>query len=550
MPRKKFDGEAKITVKDDGSKNVKKLEKSFGSLARKVKSAGLAIVAALASVVVAIKLLEAAGERLGQRRALGRTLKAQGLSAKDLVRELKGLANQQIATSDIILASNRALALGIAAADLPGLLEAATKASVSLGISATVAFNDITTGVGRASPLILDNLGIVVDAVKIYKDFADSVGLSVEELTKQQKTAALSAAVMENAAKGAEDFADAQSRVTVAIATSTAGLKEWFEQTVDSIAKNDALAETIEGLSEGTSNYAAALRALRVEQDTLSEADREFIESTKLSRKEFDLLLGMLPFLHRAFQDLGAVQRLVESGQADLAENTAKITKRYVEQGEALLKALGFLETWGSAQEKAIARTKRIEAGLLKEATALDKLRAAIGEVTQAELQKELNEITLALEAARIETGGNTEAFLEMEAKVLPAIDHMKARIEGMATGLGDMGEAADDLGDKLDETADSTDRVTNSTRNATSALEREAAQANRTASSLRNLTGAEESLTLAQQRTALAKTQAERRRITGTSGDGGGTILDGGLSEFGTGGRRKLSADGNLGLA
>jgi len=539
---------AKIRLEGDASgatKAIKQTESGFKRLGSRLRSGAIAATAALASLVGAFKLLEAAGERLGQKRSLERTLEAQGDTVKRFIGELRDLSNAQIATSDLILSSNRALALGIAKDDIPGLLEAATKASVSLGISATQAFNDITTGVGRASPLILDNLGIVVDAVRVYKDFAENIGLTAEELTKQQKTAALSAAVMENAAKGAADFADAQSKVTVALAQSQTKLKEWFETTVDVIAKNEALAQSIENVSSAASEYSAAARGMIRDFKDLLPVQEE-------SEKRWEGMDGVLHSLPLGVSNFTKVLREYGKTVIDTEKEQEAFRQSLIEIDAMWLRLRGGVEgltdsqiAYNDAIQEGHDRTKRIEAGLLAEATALDKLRAAIGEVTQAELQKELDEITTALEKARIETGGNTAAFLEMEAKVVPAIDHMKARIKGLATGLGDIGEAAVDAGEQIDDLSDATDRVAASTRVATSELERESAQANRTAASLRTLTAVEESLALARTRTALRQTQ-RARGVRGSSGSSG--IGSSGLSPFGTGGLlKKVDADGIL---
>ncbi len=546
MPRKKFDVEARVSVKGDASKNVKKIESNFKKLTKSIKAARLAIVASLLAIVGAVKLLESAGERLGQKRALERTLEAQGIAADEYVGKLKGLANQQIATSDIILSANRALALGIAASDIPGLLEAATKASVSLGVTAAKAFQDITTGVGRASPLILDNLGIMIDQNNVFKDYAASIGVATNELTKQQRTAAVAAAAIAGAAKGAEDFALAQSRVTVALSQSRAKLKEWFEGTVESAAKSDALAGSIIGVTETFSNYAAAIRRTIRAMDALREKQEEqgkgWISLTTL----IDIYTLNLSFAERAIQAYGAQARRIEQIQAELAANTAKVTARYEEQNVEMLKAIGFMETWADANEKAAARTKRIEAGILAEATALDKLREAIGQVTQAELQTELDDITTALEAARIETGGNTAAFLEMEAKVAPAIDHLKARIKGLADGTGDIGEALSDVSLIAGTTGNQFDDLSTSVKGTTDALAAQETQARGTAKALVLLTGVQESLALAEARTALAATQAARKRITGV-GSQSSIISDFNLSPFGTGGRVTANPDGNL---
>ena len=538
---------AKIRLEGDASgatKAIKQTESGFKRLGSRIRSGAIALTAALASTAGAIKLLGDAGARLGQQRSLERALESQGASIDKFLGELRSLSNQQIATSDLILASNRALALGISKDDIPGLLEAATKASVALGISATTAFNDITTGVGRASPLILDNLGIVVDAVKIYAAYAAEIGVSSEELTKQQKTLALSAAVMENAGKGAEDFADAQSKVTVALDKGKTALKEWFEQAANNIAQSDTLASAIDGTATALSDYSAALRgvtdALKGLVPDQDKANESFITFDRLAKT----LPPGLQSLNQALRDYGKSVKDTEAAQEKLNEGLKN-------SEEAYNSARSGVEGLTQAQIDAEARTKRIEEGLLAEATALDTLRDAIGEVTQAELQKKLGDITAALEAARIETGGNTAAFLEMESKVTPAIDHMRNRIEVLArTGrdLGEMadatGEQIDDLGETLEATALSTDKAAVATRGSTAALSASAAQARVTAGEYVRLSAVAETLALAQARTALRQTQ-RARGVRGSSGSSG--IGDFGLSPFGTGGKVKVNADGIL---
>lgn len=57
--------------------------------------------------------------------------------------------------------------------------------------------NSLTVGIGRLSPMILDNLGVQVDLTQAYADFADANGLVAGSLTKTQQQAALTAQVMQ-----------------------------------------------------------------------------------------------------------------------------------------------------------------------------------------------------------------------------------------------------------------------------------------------------------------------------------------------------------------
>jgi hypothetical protein len=66
------------------------------------------------------------------------------------------------------------------------------------GQSMTEAFNDITLGVARQSRMILDNLGIIIDADKAYQDYAKTLGKTAESLTETEKRQAFMNAVVKS----------------------------------------------------------------------------------------------------------------------------------------------------------------------------------------------------------------------------------------------------------------------------------------------------------------------------------------------------------------
>lgn len=75
----------------------------------------------------------------------------------------------------------------------PSLMEIATAASKmnpTLGDS-TFLFESLTKGIKRGSPLILDNLGILVSVAEANKIYASSIGKTVQELTAEEKQMAL-----------------------------------------------------------------------------------------------------------------------------------------------------------------------------------------------------------------------------------------------------------------------------------------------------------------------------------------------------------------------
>ncbi len=172
----------------------------------KMKAAGLQLGIALGVVTGAAvafnKAMEfgGAGANLLRVEAAGQQL-AKGLGGNlDLiVQKLDAASLGTVAKSDIILAANRAMMLGLGAdADkLANLMQVAAFRGRAMGISTTQAFSDIVTGVGRMSPMILDNLGIVVDADKTYGAYAATIGKTAAELTSAEKRQALLSRVLE-----------------------------------------------------------------------------------------------------------------------------------------------------------------------------------------------------------------------------------------------------------------------------------------------------------------------------------------------------------------
>lgn len=89
--------------------------------------------------------------------------KTTGESADKIISKLSKLSKGAISNMDLMLASNKAIALGVATNSdtIAQLLEVSRVKAIRMGIDTTQAFNDIVTGIGRGSPLILDNLGII-----------------------------------------------------------------------------------------------------------------------------------------------------------------------------------------------------------------------------------------------------------------------------------------------------------------------------------------------------------------------------------------------------
>jgi len=76
-----------------------------------------------------------------------------GVNGNDLVAKLREVSAGTVNTTDLMLSSNRAMALGVAKnmGEFTQLMEIARLKGRALGLDTTQAFNDIVTGIGRFS---------------------------------------------------------------------------------------------------------------------------------------------------------------------------------------------------------------------------------------------------------------------------------------------------------------------------------------------------------------------------------------------------------------
>ena len=102
------------------------------------------------------------------------------------------------------------MSLGVAknTNDFTTLMEIARVKAKNMGITTTQAYNDIVTGLGRGSAMILDNLGITINAAQANEEYAKSIGKTVNQLTDSEKKQALINKVVAEGRKELESAGD------------------------------------------------------------------------------------------------------------------------------------------------------------------------------------------------------------------------------------------------------------------------------------------------------------------------------------------------------
>jgi hypothetical protein len=159
----------------------------------------------------------------------------------DLLDDLREASDGTI--SDIRLMSATTTLLAGAQGDLgsalasatPELLEiakAANKLNPSLGDTAFL-YESLATGIKRASPMILDNLGLTIKIGEANEKYAESIGKTVEQLTaEEQKLALLAEArragkvLVEQAGGAADSATDDFAQLEVTVENLTNALKK------------------------------------------------------------------------------------------------------------------------------------------------------------------------------------------------------------------------------------------------------------------------------------------------------------------------------------
>jgi hypothetical protein len=148
---------------------------------------------ALQAVGTAIEWSRQAAEVQALEASFKRLSASVGSSGASILASMSAVASGMISDRDLMLAANSAMALGVAdsAQEISSLLQIAIAKGAEFGVTPTQAFGDLINGLGRMSPEILNNIGIVIDADAAYAAYAATLGTTADKLDEQQKMQAL-----------------------------------------------------------------------------------------------------------------------------------------------------------------------------------------------------------------------------------------------------------------------------------------------------------------------------------------------------------------------
>jgi len=199
-----------LRARDEASEVVKgaggALE-SLGGVAAGIATGGLALAAAaivgLSTAAVGagaaiLNLAVDAAPLQGVTATFASLTDDVGSSSDVMLQALQDASAGMITGGDLMTTYNKAAQMvsGTFAAQLPDAMGYLGKVAAATGQDMGFMLDSLVTGVGRLSPMILDNLNIQVDATAANQAYADSLGISTKEMTKAQQQEALMAEVL------------------------------------------------------------------------------------------------------------------------------------------------------------------------------------------------------------------------------------------------------------------------------------------------------------------------------------------------------------------
>lgn len=239
----------KVIVKDEVSPNIRSATKSVDGLSDNFLKASRTIATGAALITGEIVILKKAfdfgkeGAAVLQAGESWDTLLEKIGAAPDLLNQLRTASRGTIDdlklmnSTSLLLAGTQgdlATALASASPHLVEIAKAAQKLNPSLG-DTTFLYDSLARGIKRSSPLILDNLGLIIKVEEANRAYAESLGISADKLTAEQQKIALLNEVMragnvliDQAGGNVDSATDAFSRMEVSVTNAGNALKTKF----------------------------------------------------------------------------------------------------------------------------------------------------------------------------------------------------------------------------------------------------------------------------------------------------------------------------------
>jgi len=315
----------------------------------KVAGAAIGVYGAAQLIRGGMELAKLGEQSIRTRKSFEEVARQAGGSSDEILASLTKASQGSIAQTDLMLSANNAMMLGLGAnADQLGkLMQVAAFRGQAMGLTTTQAFSDMVRGIGRKSPLILDNLGIVglkMDETSTKADImAQVLEQGMSQIAKAGGEAAISVSAFEQFNAQLADFKAIMGELVLPAFTTTMSIAvkglEAAETALevltgigdieDPIYKDLIMTIGFEGGTEGQKYK--SLSELMQDQVIQAQADMQVPTFDFTTNVDFQQAAEETATLRREFQLLEATgTTLIQSG----VRITSVIVKQAREQYE------------------------------------------------------------------------------------------------------------------------------------------------------------------------------------------------------------------------
>tara|TARA_R100001463_G_scaffold2964_3_gene12290 strand:+ start:2419 stop:4440 length:2022 start_codon:yes stop_codon:yes gene_type:complete len=181
-----------------------KLANSFATVRSKMLLFNFAMSLGIRQVS---QMAEQAAILEGMETAFG-TLSGGAENATIAIDKLRGATNNTMSDFGLFQQANNAMILGVSrnSDEMAEMFDIAQRLGRALGRDTRSSVESLITGIGRQSRLMLDNIGLIVDAEKAYKVLAKSLNKNVSNLTDSERKQAFLNATMKSAREKVAEF--------------------------------------------------------------------------------------------------------------------------------------------------------------------------------------------------------------------------------------------------------------------------------------------------------------------------------------------------------
>lgn len=275
-----------------------------------------------------------------------------GGNMQKIIRAVREASMNTVSDYEIMRAvgSGMLFQLGADANQYAELMRIAMYKGRIMGLDTAQAFNDLARGIGRLSPLILDNLGIIIDGETTYAEYAASIGKTADELTAMEKRYAM---LERTIREGNRQIAEAGGLIADSLTPY-----EQFETNIQNVTNSfkkwasEGFAPVVSALNQNLFGVRNSITVMKDQQDQVISSSMSYEEYTK-AMEEMAKQYGFLIDNERKLRDMRDERARIIAQNFILTAQQYEMKKAMLEYGQGIYNTQEYInsliETQGEA---------------------------------------------------------------------------------------------------------------------------------------------------------------------------------------------------------